>query len=356
MSPLTPPLPGDTALFDKLKLGIGMTDALHNIAYVNSALCDILAIAPGQILGLNVLALPESQAAAFAGYFIHVANAREAMPYECEASLADGRRIWLGGWLTPLEEQGCYQGIVCTLEDISRRKIAEAELLTSHQRLELALDASGLALWDLDPVTGDAVFNDHWYAMKGYRPGEIPATLEAWKQLIHPEDRDRVLGLMQDHLRGDVAIYKTEYRLRHKQGHWVWVASRGKIMTRDIHGEPRRFIGVHQDISDRQRLKIEGEALLARIEQLIRGIGGTEPHLANPGATAPSAAPEPRLTQRQQEILGWVASGFTSEDIASRLNISLATVLAHRRDIAKKLNVRGTAALTRYAIAHRLVP
>ena len=141
------------------------------------------------------------------------------------------------------------------------------------ERLELALRGADLGLWDLDLRNGRGTVNARWSEMLGYAPGAIPVDERSWRDLVHPDDRDQVTRLQQAHLDGDGPAYEAVYRMRHREGHWVWILDRGKVLARAADGQPLRMAGTHMDISQR----MEDEQALRRSEQelaiTLRSIG-----------------------------------------------------------------------------------
>jgi signal transduction histidine kinase len=83
--------------------------------------------------------------------------------------------------------------------------------------------------------------------------------LTEWSDRIHPDDREKVFAAISEYRRGVRANYQTEHRLRHRDGRWIWVLDRGKIVERHADGKPRRVVGIHTDIT---RLKQAEQALL----------------------------------------------------------------------------------------------
>ncbi len=130
---------------------------------------------------------------------------------------------------------------------------ANDRLSLSRKNLSLALKGADLGLWNWDINTGKLQVNNRWYTMLGYEAGEFPLSYEKWEELVHPDDLEAVLKKIDQHLTGDETFYHDEYRLRAKDGSWVWIQSRGKIMARDKNGKPLRATGIHQDIT-RERL------------------------------------------------------------------------------------------------------
>ncbi|RUU54907.1 EAL domain-containing protein [Mesorhizobium sp. M2C.T.Ca.TU.002.02.1.1] len=130
----------------------------------------------------------------------------------------------------------------------------------------LALDRAQLGLWDWNLSTGDCYYSPTWSKMLGYEEGELANTSDLWLKLTHPDDRQRAQESGDRHIAGLVDSIETELRLRHKDGHWVWVLDRGGIVERDADGKPLRLMGVQTDIT-RQK---EAEAALEQINVRFR--------------------------------------------------------------------------------------
>ncbi|MBM9616419.1 PAS domain S-box protein [Desulfobulbus rhabdoformis] len=152
------------------------------------------------------------------------------------------------------------QNLLTTLD---QARYAGKELQEKNQALELILKGAQLGTWNWNIVTGELELNDRFYTMLGYDPGELPAHLDTWKMLLHPDDREYVLPVLEAHLAGTTPFYSTEHRLRHKMGHWIWVLDIGQVLIRDNAGHGQRAFGVHLDISDRK----EANRLLSKAKQ-----------------------------------------------------------------------------------------
>ena len=173
---------------------------------------------------------------------------------ECELQLHGGSIIPVQQAIFSIpDEYGQPRELATIATEITERKQAEAELKASEERLELALRGADLGLWDWDVPSGAVVVNERWAAMLGYELDELESTVEMWEGLIHPDDRDEVMAVLDAHLRGDLPAYEAEYRTRAKSGAWQWVLDRGKVVTRDSDGRPLRALGTHLDITARKR-------------------------------------------------------------------------------------------------------
>jgi len=130
------------------------------------------------------------------------------------------------------------------VRDISERKTLEKELL-------LTLDATTDAIWKWNFKTGNLEFSPRYYTILGYEPGEFPATYESWVSLIHPDDRERALGVAEEYLKTKPGTYENEFRMRTKDGIYRWIHASAKVVEWDREGNAARLIGNHHDITDR---------------------------------------------------------------------------------------------------------
>jgi PAS domain S-box-containing protein len=138
-----------------------------------------------------------------------------------------------------------------------QREQVEQALHISQERLALALDSTQDGLWDWNVATGACYFSPRWLGMLGYREGEIEPHASAWHDLIHPDERERVLNLLHSHLSGVAPSYEVELRMRHASGDWRWILTRGKVVDRDEHDNPLRMVGTHVDVTERKAVEAE---------------------------------------------------------------------------------------------------
>ncbi|HWQ27363.1 MAG TPA: PAS domain S-box protein [Chlorobaculum sp.] len=136
------------------------------------------------------------------------------------------------------------------IEMLERRlSLAEDTAMT----LSMALESTGDGYWDWNIKTGDLLVNRQWASIIGYEHEELVLlTIGFWKEHCHPDDLLPSNMLLDGHFAGRTEFYELELRMRHKDGHWVWILDRGKVCEWDSEGKPVRMIGSHQDISARK--------------------------------------------------------------------------------------------------------
>ena len=143
---------------------------------------------------------------------------------------------------------------------LAERERVQKQLVESEERLARALEGATLALWDADIERGTLYLSESWARMLGERPAPAVTSVEEIYERVHPDDRARMRQSARDVIKGVIAEYHEEYRIRSATGQWVWVQSRGKVVERDERGRALRMTGTNADVT--QRRKQAEEALL----------------------------------------------------------------------------------------------
>ena len=139
----------------------------------------------------------------------------------------------------------------------SKVKSAVDEVSKSGRRLNDILEGTHVGTWEWDVQTGEMVFNERWAEIIGYRLEELqPVSIKTWMNFSHPDDLKASDRLLEQHFSGELPYYEHEGRMRHKNGHWVWVLDRGKVSSRRADGKPVLMSGTHQDITQRKQAEI----------------------------------------------------------------------------------------------------
>lgn len=127
---------------------------------------------------------------------------------------------------------------------------AVKQLNDSELRWLFAVEGSRNGIWDWDISTGEVFLSDRWKEMIGYAPDELAGVFQTWETRLHPDDKQIVLDALQEYVSGKSKEFESVHRLRHRDGHYVWVLDRGMLVDWDPQGRPTRMIGIHMDVSE----------------------------------------------------------------------------------------------------------
>lgn len=198
-----------------------------------------------------------------------------AFQFEKRYLKKDGTPVWayLAGSVIRDEKSGRPLYLVSQIEDIDARKQSEARIAEAETRWNFALASAGQGVWDLDMRKGGTTYSAAWVKMLGYAEGELDGDPDRWLTMIHPDDRENVAEADRAHLEGKTPFFEAEFRMRHKDGHWVWILDRGKTLERDSEGRLIRAIGSLTDITQRKQAEeslIVSAAALADEKERLR--------------------------------------------------------------------------------------
>jgi len=175
------------------------------------------------------------------------------------------------------------KGRLTRLAEAVRREVREAQIRIERQRskldldlakerLQLAVEGSGIGLWDWAVQTGAVIINERSAEILGYTLEELEQfNIITWEQFNHPEDLQKAKAAMQQHFDRQTPVYECELRKRHKSGVWVWVLSRGKVVEWDVDGQPLRMTGTNLDISDRKQAELRVKMQNSILERIAKG-------------------------------------------------------------------------------------
>lgn len=143
----------------------------------------------------------------------------------------------------------------------------EGALRDSKERLKLALAATRAGTWDHDLKGGQRWWSTETPALIGYGPHEMPMSMDAWRRLVHPDDRPAIRRALWRYLKGSAREFRAEYRVRHKNGSTLWLEDVGQAVT-GANGRVTRVVGITHDITERKG----AEEALRRSEESTRAL------------------------------------------------------------------------------------
>lgn len=292
--------------------------------------------------------------------------------------------------LHPLRDaQGRVEAVVVHITDITDLKRAQHRAEHTRRRLDLALEAGNDGVWDYDVTTGEVHCSPRYYAILGYQPEQLANRFEVLTGLIHPDDREHVIETLRTRLRQADRLTEIEYRVRNRQGRYLWVQARAAVASRSPEGRPARVVGTITDITARKRtqqaLKLEQEALVRsnialrevagqtrrKTREMARDVQRNVDQIIMPILDAMEGDASRRmrryvgllrrnvqeltspfvgrlvrrfasLSPQEVRLCDMVRRGLSSKEIARVLDITPETVNRHRSRIRRKLDLTGS--------------
>lgn len=239
---------------------VSITDVLGNITLINEKFSQISGYSSDELIGKNhrILSSGYHDADFFKQMYRTIVNGDVWHGDICNKA-KDGTLYWVDSTIVPsLGSDGKPDRYIAIRTDISASKQSEQVVKQKTEKLELVLENTGVGVWDWHLLTGDVEINERWAVITGHTLEELlPLTMETWTSLVHPEDLTRSSQEMEKYIDGETERYECDIRIKHKQGHWVWVMDSGRVVERDENFFPKRMIGTLLDISRRKKNQLD---------------------------------------------------------------------------------------------------
>jgi diguanylate cyclase (GGDEF)-like protein/PAS domain S-box-containing protein len=191
----------------------------------------------------------------------------DEVPYQMVTSRGEIFDVQLSAILE-LDERGQPKRSLAVIQDVTQRLRAERELTREHERLLNLIDGTNAGTWEWNVRTGEVIVNERWAAIIGWTVKELGDVTNQFRaEIAHPDELEETRRLLREHFAGRTEAYVAEVRLRHRDGRWIWVEDRGRLITRTSDGRPEWIFGIHIDITERKR---RDEALLRLSAELAQ--------------------------------------------------------------------------------------
>lgn len=180
-----------------------------------------------------------------------------------------GEYRWYLWTINLAPDHSAFYVVAC---DITPQKNAELALKDSEERFQLAIRGANHGLWDWNLKTNAVYFSPRWKGLLGYTEQEIPNHLDALLEYVHPDDFMDMWGTLEAYLDKHIDKYESLYRMRHHDGHYIWVLAQAAALW-DEDDEPYRMVGTYVDVTHYKRL----EQALQEREKLLTAIFNVTP-------------------------------------------------------------------------------
>lgn len=262
--------------FDFASIGMALVSLEGKWLRVNKSLCNMLGYSKDELLGMDFqqITYPEDLTSDLKQLEQLVNGTIESYKLEKRYFTKAGNIIWINLSVSLVTNaERLPQHFISQIENITERKTAELELIKEKETLANVIDGTNAATWEWNIQTRENVYSDRWAEMLGYTLGELkPFSKYTWIRLTHPDDRKISNRQLHACINKETEYYDCEYRMKHKEGHWVWVLDRGKITSFTPDGKPFKMFGIHLDITLHKNVYDALEQKQALIETIINTI------------------------------------------------------------------------------------
>jgi|GEM_PF-3930920 len=128
-----------------------------------------------------------------------------------------------------------------------------AQDITNRKRVETALEMGGMSWWEWDVELNIVKTGEAKHTMLGYTKEEIATGYQGYTNLIHPDDYQKAMQAMMDHLQGKAKHYGVKYRIKHKNGNYLWYMDKGGIVARTESGKPKMMVGIVMNLTGEEK-------------------------------------------------------------------------------------------------------
>lgn len=303
-------------LLESLQEGIWIVDEDGRTTYVNPAMAGMLQYPAEEMAGRSWLDFmdKEWQSICERDSARRVRKIREQRDFQFRRK--DGSPVWVSIVTAPVfDPAGNVRGAIAGVINIDSRKTAEQALARSESRLQMAFEVSREAIWEWERSTGTTESNPRFYEMLGYDPGSFDPSFQEWVSMIHPGDRPKVEKAME--LLGSAGHegFSSEFRLQTKNGSWLWILARVKVVGRDENGAPLKLVGTHADITTLKKTEAQLAAEKEHLAVTLRSIASAVITLDPGGRVVMLNEAAEKLTHWRQEE----AAGKTLDEVIQLL-------------------------------------
>jgi len=248
---------------------VSITDSAGVIIYANDTFSRVSGYSHDELIGQNhrILKSEVQSQAYWAAMWKTVSGGYPWRDVVCNRA-KDGSSRWIDTVIAPFfDADGNIERYVCIGTDISSTRAAQQALAAERLRLNNIITGTRAGTWEWNLRTGEGLVNERWAELIGYSLAEIgPRPNDFWRERVHPDDLAEARRRLKVHCAGASEYYEFEARVRHKDGHWVWRQSRGKLFSRTPDGQPEWMYGADLDITQVK----ESEAQLRQSAQVLR--------------------------------------------------------------------------------------
>lgn len=257
-------------ILEHLTAPVLLMDERGRIIYYNRVLQEITAFRPSELNGMHIMKLlPDlkmtiSELINYGRYGMHHIRTTVEDAFENNTKVILSLRAIY-------DHSGDFEGVVCTLEGVNKPMQGQYDSRNQDERLLNAFAASDKGFWDWDIKQGELFFSETACYILGYEPAELAnLSFSKWREMLHYEFRDDYFDTLNRHLKQQSDTFYMEYKVKTKNGEWIWILDKGRITAFDSENNPERMSGVFTDITRVKAVEDQLRKYKKKLEETIK--------------------------------------------------------------------------------------
>lgn len=321
-------------VLDSVPSMIGYWDKNLRNRVANQAYGEWFGVDPKKLQGKSIQSLMGDELFALNRPFIEGALSGKKQNFErtIQSPDANGKRHSLANYLPDVVD-GEVRGFYAIVHDVTEVVESRQAIAQERERLQHIIEGTNVGTWEWNVQTGEVIINERWAEMIGYSSDELqPVTIDTWKANAHPDDLPKAQALLCEHFEGIQPYYQSAIRMRHKQGNWVWVQSRGKVYSRALDGTPEWMYGTHHDVTATKEAE-------AKLQEAVAMLGGVLNAATQQSIIATDLDGTIKLFNTgAEQMLGYEADELIGKSTAQRLHLG-EEVEAYSKELTQRYGV-----------------
>ncbi len=238
---------------------VSITDPAGNIIHANDMFSQVSGYSNAELIGQNHrIVKSDAQPDRYWDTVWKTISSGYVWRGEVCNRAKDGTLYWVDTVIAPYFGEHGIEKYISIRTDVSASKRAQQILDAERQRLNNIITGTRAGTWEWNYQTGQGIVNARWAEMIGYRLDEVQENPNRiWRHALHPDDLVLAAQRLDEHIRGRRDIFEFEGRLRHREGHWVWQLTRGRLFTHTADGKPQWMYGINLDITEAKKAEAE---------------------------------------------------------------------------------------------------
>jgi len=255
-------------------IGILVVDSARKILFANEYLCTMFGYQVEEVLhrSTEIFHLSHESFVKFSKIAFNFVQQGKPVNINYPCRHKNGKELWIHMTGDLLHGQN---EVLWTIVNITKRVEAEQEVIRLKERMELAIEANRDVVWDWNLSTNKLFVSSQWKEIVGHDSRETPYEIKIWKRYLHPEDRKQLFRDINHAIKRRSDYLDNIHRIRHRNGHWVWIHIRGKVLF-DKYGKAVRMIGTHRNITKTKKLQLKIAQQAQVIEQIHESVISTD--------------------------------------------------------------------------------